>query len=133
MRTLATIILVSLGTFAAQAHDIAPTPAAEEAEIPAPEKVISFALLASDEKSFTIRISNHTRKSFTYSGYSPESPIYQIKEHPVGWCGTGVRPQSLEPGQSITFKIHRTMIRDPKTDKIHIEVGGVTSPPLPLK
>lgn len=132
MNAVASALVVLVLPFVAQARDADPEFTVGE-KLPPPPAKVTISLAEADEKTITLRITNDTGKPFVYSGYSPGSPIFQIKEHPVGWCGTGVGPQTLDPGRSVIFKVGRGMIRDPKTKEIHVTVGDATSEPIPME
>lgn len=56
-----------------------------------------------------VRVVNGGPTAIEYRGWSPDSPIFQQEVQkegvwenvPVGWCGTGLVQQRLEPGAAI--------------------------------
>jgi hypothetical protein len=57
------------------------------------------------------RATNLGDVAFSYSGHSPEGPLYACEvleggvwqPSPLGWCGTGLSEHALRPGASIEF------------------------------
>jgi hypothetical protein len=68
--------------------------------------------------------------AFSYSGFTPDGPMYSCEVledgvwHPIpmGWCGTGLKEQTLEPEASVEFdtivprngKSHRFALGEPR-------------------
>ena len=90
---------------------------------------------ANDEQATaTFRFTNQGDASFTYRGYSPDGPLYQCEvleegtwqASPLGWCGTGLSEQELEPGRSIEFTA--ALPRDGRSYRFTIGEPAVRTP-----
>ena len=76
-----------------------------------------------------VRVTNGGPTAIEYRGWAPDSPIFEQEVQkdgawqrvPVGWCGTGLVDQRLEPGASIELdfavpadgNLHRFRFGDP--------------------
>lgn len=64
-----------------------------------------------DQATASFRATNQGDAVFRYPGYTPDGPLYRCEvlesgawqPSPLGWCGTGLAEQVLEPGQSVEF------------------------------
>ena len=62
----------------------------------------------------TATLTNGSGVAIHYQGYAADSPIFSRESwhgaswaaEPVGWCGTGLAQQSLEPGEQVSFTAH---------------------------
>jgi len=90
---------------------------------------------ADDEQATaTFRFTNQGDAPFTYRGYSPDGPLYECEvleggtwqASLVGWCGTGLSEQRLEPGRSIEFTA--ALPRDGRSYRFTIGEPAVRTP-----
>jgi hypothetical protein len=80
------------------------------------------------------RATNRGSAAFAYHGFAPESPIYSVEvlvdgtwqEHPLGWCGTGLEEQVLEPGKSVEFDVN--LERDGRSYRFSFGTLAVVTP-----
>lgn len=89
-------------------------------------------LIARDDGS--VVLSNYSAVAITYRGYSPDSPLYGIESEldgawqasPIGWCGTGLSEQRLEPGAQVIFTVGAMQDGRPRRVVLTIGSGATT-------
>jgi len=82
---------------------------------PASIRYVDSKLNEYGDRDFRFRVTNTSKKSLFFDGYSASSPLYSVQFHRLGlfwrpinifWCGVGAETRRLAPGRSFTFSVN---------------------------